>query len=253
MNRQSKDTYTKIKSNNSREKVRSRKRKVNIFWIAIIFIIVLIVTTFPMFVNYIVLYNGDKFDWLKPNGIVSGNNQWVGFLASYSGSILGGIIGGAMTLIGVRLTINNKNKEDMINMYPSKRIKIKDFKKIISNLDKKFNPLFSKRVTEYNLNDTKEYVLKINEIVREFETEEKISENAGEVNGFLLMVILDFVELNNDIYDDFVISDGYYTFKDSVIENIFLNLKLNWSFVLNAVDEECKSILLEMEDVILKK
>jgi len=73
-----------------------------------IFIISIII--FPIFVNYIA-----SADW---GFQVSNNSTWIGFYATFIGSVLSGIISGSLTLGGVYLTIKNQEKKTKQNEFP---------------------------------------------------------------------------------------------------------------------------------------
>lgn len=66
------------------------------------------------------------------NWTIAGEGDWVGFLGSYIGAILGGIISGALTLGGVILTINHQKRQRFIDEYPHKRMLIDD---VIDDID----------------------------------------------------------------------------------------------------------------------
>lgn len=99
---------------------------------SLIFILLL-----PIFFNAITFLDWSKIpllSWIK----VSESNQWVGFFASYAGGILGGIISGSITLLGVVMTINENRKKDEIESYAKKRYhadKVIDQLKHLNSID----------------------------------------------------------------------------------------------------------------------
>ena len=68
-------------------------------WIKYIIYVCIIVICIPIFIDFVIL--GNKF----PSNV--DNNAWIGFLGSY----VGALIGAAITLVGVIMTINYTRKE----------------------------------------------------------------------------------------------------------------------------------------------
>lgn len=79
-------------------------------------LLILVITTIPILVNYLMNFN------IGVN--VNKGNEWIGFHASYLGAIVGGIISGGLTLGGVFLTIKNQQKIEKQNNFPKVRLNI---------------------------------------------------------------------------------------------------------------------------------
>lgn len=85
-----------------------------------------------------ILINGLMFKHYFP---VAGNEvTWIGSLSSIWGAIIGGVISGALTLIGVRLTIKNELNKEFQEKMPEQLMNIED---IISFI-KKQNALLNR-------------------------------------------------------------------------------------------------------------
>lgn len=65
---------------------------------------------FPIVTNYLMFFN------IFP--VAEDEKTWIGYLGSFWGAIIGGVISGAITLIGVRMTIQNQKNEEFIRIYP---------------------------------------------------------------------------------------------------------------------------------------
>jgi hypothetical protein len=79
-----------------------------LIYVVIIMILVPVLTNILMFVG--------EFK-------VAGDAEtWIGYFGSFWGAIIGGIISGAITLIGVRLTITNQDRKEFIAMYPERKM-----------------------------------------------------------------------------------------------------------------------------------
>ncbi|QOR65797.1 hypothetical protein IM538_18605 [Cytobacillus suaedae] len=79
----------------------------------IVFTIMVLLFT-PIVTNKLMFIGGFK--------VSEGPNVWIGYLGSFWGAILGGIISGVITLLGVKLTIENQKRNEFINSYPRKRM-----------------------------------------------------------------------------------------------------------------------------------
>lgn len=67
---------------------------------------------FPIFVNFLMFANVPEFiKFLAPYGI-SGNAVWIGFFATFFGALIGGVISGLFTYLGVRKTILFQERKD---------------------------------------------------------------------------------------------------------------------------------------------
>lgn len=50
---------------------------------------------------------------------VAGDDKtWIGYLGTFWGAIIGGVISGTITLMGVKMTIQNQKNEEFIRIYP---------------------------------------------------------------------------------------------------------------------------------------
>lgn len=81
--------------------------------------IIILVT--PIILNLLI------FNWRS--SLTNGNlDSWMGFISTYYGAVIGGVISGALTLIGVRYTIKKDEKTDFIKTYPYRRKAVDDIK-----------------------------------------------------------------------------------------------------------------------------
>lgn len=75
----------------------------NLFKNKYVWLIIIFILLFPIAVNIIF------FSWRS--SVAFGKlDTWIGFFATYYGAIFGGVISGALTLIGVKLTIDQQTK-----------------------------------------------------------------------------------------------------------------------------------------------
>jgi len=59
---------------------------------------------------------------------VAGDDKtWIGYLGSFWGAIIGGVISGIITLIGVQITISNQDRKEFINQYPHRKIALDNY------------------------------------------------------------------------------------------------------------------------------
>ncbi|UFU00359.1 hypothetical protein KO561_05260 [Radiobacillus kanasensis] len=91
----------------------------NINWI-ILFLIITVIP--PILFNFVILFD---FPFLP----VANNNEWIGFF----GSFIGSIIGGSLTLIGVRLTLTKQDNQNFVDQAPTK---LRNIDRISKKLDK---------------------------------------------------------------------------------------------------------------------
>lgn len=76
------------------------------YWIIAFVILILII---PIITNNLMFE--DTVSFLAPNGIAK-DNEWIGFTASYFGAIVGGVVSGLFTYLGVKKTLTDKNKSE---------------------------------------------------------------------------------------------------------------------------------------------
>lgn len=231
----------------SKRNRRRKRKKMTVISISIILSIIFLMI-FPSFVNWIVTYNGDKFRFLIPKNGISQNNQWVGFIASYSGSIIGGLISGLITLGGVLLTLKKGEKDEEIKSYPSKR-------KAILNLHNQFK-ITRSRIDKYlycDFNETPDLLVPL-KIALEIYLEELeiLTEIAMEINGYTFLSILDFKDDAINLVN--AIDTGELNKKSKTeIENIFLGFKFASISIEKSIEKENREYLNKMEDIILSK
>lgn len=99
---------------------------------------------------------------------VAQDNNWIGFFGSY----LGSIIGGALTLIGVRLSITSQEKRKFIDEVPTK---IRRIDKLLNQINNLLNNLMTK-------NDNNKTYLNFNK-ERVEELVDRIMEEASKTDG----------------------------------------------------------------------
>lgn len=93
-----------------------------IVWKFVLYSIILMILI-PIITNYL-MFIGD----FKVAGDV---DTWIGYLGSFWGAIIGGTISGAITLVGVRLTIKNQDRKEFINLYPQRKLAIDNYLTLI--------------------------------------------------------------------------------------------------------------------------
>lgn len=77
-------------------------------------VIILLATLVPVLVNWIVSGNV---------GTVAGDDKtWIGFLGTLYGAIIGGLISGFLTFLGVFITINEDKKRKFDDTFPKKLV-----------------------------------------------------------------------------------------------------------------------------------
>lgn len=115
----------------------------------------------PIILNAVVLVHFPLFP-------VAQDNNWIGFFGSFTGSI----IGGALTLIGVRLTITSQEKRKFIDEVPTK---IRRIDNILKQINKLLNDLMTEKI------DKRTHVKFNKEEVENLV--DKIMEEASKTNG----------------------------------------------------------------------
>jgi hypothetical protein len=78
-----------------------------------VFVVVILIVV-PVITNYLMFV--DNFQ------VAGDEKTWIGYFGSFWGAIIGGVISGVITLLGVRLTIENQERKEFINSYPQKKI-----------------------------------------------------------------------------------------------------------------------------------
>ncbi|WP_437830576.1 hypothetical protein ACQRXC_03855 [Niallia taxi] len=79
----------------------------------LLFITIGILVLFPILINGLMFFN------ILP---VKGNiDTWISTLGTFWGAIIGGVISGILTLIGVNITILRQDKKEIIKSYPERR------------------------------------------------------------------------------------------------------------------------------------
>lgn len=90
-----------------------------IWWSVGIIITIAIMILFPILTN-ILMFVGDY-------KVAGDDKTWIGYLGSFWGAIIGGVISGAITLIGVQITISNQDRKEFINLYPQRKIALDNY------------------------------------------------------------------------------------------------------------------------------
>lgn len=152
---------------------------------------------------------------------VSGDEKtWIGFLGSFWGAIIGGIISGAITLIGVRLTIEEQRKLFLLEKHEKASYIYKKITPGIVSINSQINEMSSSNIgeqlskvdksakslhsiiknhseilmnTEFTFISTVESILPWLEEIMEYhdkmlnfgETEEQIKEDLSTINNFI--------------------------------------------------------------------
>lgn len=229
---------------------RNRKRKfIKVVVIGLLICLSLTcLVTFPSLVNWIVTYSGDGFDFLVPENGISKDNQWVGFIASYSGSIIGGVISGLLTLGGVLWTLKSGDRVDEIKSYPSKRKAILELHNHLETL--------RKRVEGYLYCDwskNPDLLVPLKAAVDIYKEElEILTEIAIDINGYTFLSILDFRD--NVLSLANVIDTGEInSASKEEIQDIFLGFKFGSIAIQQSIIKENQKYLNKMADIILSK
>ncbi|MBU8732343.1 hypothetical protein [Cytobacillus oceanisediminis] len=82
-------------------------------WIFILLASILMMI-FPIITNGLMFVGDFK--------VAGDTKTWIGYLGSFWGAIIGGIVSGAITLMGVRLTIENQDRKEFIDLYPERKM-----------------------------------------------------------------------------------------------------------------------------------
>lgn len=226
------------------------KRKTIKYLVVGLFIVLAIVMLliFPSFVNWVVTYRGNTFDFLISENGLSKDNQWVGFIASYSGSIIGGIISGVLTLGGVLWTLKSGNRVEEIKNYPSKRKAILELHQLLDTANK--------RVEKYlncDWNDNTNLLIPLKAAVDIYNEElESLTDIAMNINGYTLLSLLDFRERVLNLATE-IDSGKMKSASKSEIETTFLGFKFYSVTIQNSIVKENQAYLNKMADIILNK
>lgn len=109
-------------------------------YIALISITILILLIFiPILINGLMFNQG----LIKVHG--SNEDVWISSLASYFGAIIGGVVSGVLTLLGVQLTINKSSQDVRLTMVEQELQREDDIKRsaIKEQLVKLYHPLYA--------------------------------------------------------------------------------------------------------------
>ncbi|MGG6449337.1 hypothetical protein [Pseudobacillus badius] len=130
--------------------------------IKLIFVIItavlLLIFFFPLLVNYLF------FTWRLP-GIVGETSDWFVMFSTFYGAILGGIISGIITIVGVFLTINYYREKDFENDLINK---IDHLEKVQGELEVHLGNIQYYLTTEFNYDLARQTVLAFRKDISDF-------------------------------------------------------------------------------------
>ncbi|MED4392520.1 hypothetical protein P4699_20350 [Priestia aryabhattai] len=207
---------------------------------------VIIMILFPIITNGLMLVGNFK---------VAGDSQisqtWIGYLGSFWGAILGGVISGAITLIGVRLTIHNQDRQEFIRLYPQRKIALDNYLTLSGNTMDFLIKAFRKDRSAINQGQV---FKKIDELAKELQDSLKeIAKVDGESYNYSKGILQSLLEIKSyiskdyfaDSQDSLIEIHGYYVVNkskyDEVIKNIdsFIN-KLD--IINNQLDKKYNNV-----------
>lgn len=116
--------------------------KTKTLYILIGSLVIILLFSLPLITNWLMHLK-------TPIQVAGDTNTWIGFQATYWGAIIGGLISGALTLIGVRYTIIRQQHIELIKAYPEKRKLGDDIKSTVIEAWRVTNDLLNKE--EYHL------------------------------------------------------------------------------------------------------
>jgi hypothetical protein len=93
---------------------------------------VIFIIAFPVLINVLLL------TWNTPITVGS-PESWIGFFATYFGALFGGVISGAITFLGVLLTIRKQEKEKYLETFAAKLENLNDVKHIFYETERKLS------------------------------------------------------------------------------------------------------------------
>ncbi|MGE7607665.1 hypothetical protein ACQKML_13740 [Peribacillus frigoritolerans] len=125
----------------------------------------IIMLLFPVITNWLMFVGNFK--------VAGDDKTWIGFLGSFCGAIIGGIISGTITLMGVRLTIQSQKNEEFMRIYPQLMLYGDEITASLKHF------LEEVRVEDFNSHDVVYTVKKYHELSAE------LLVKAGNINGFV--------------------------------------------------------------------
>lgn len=218
--------------------LQKNKRYVAVGCIALFLVVVLI----AVFINYLTIINLG-FE-------VSENSVWLSFYATIIAAILGGIISGGLTLLGVIHTINSQDKKERRNQLPKKLMEAQiiyekidamiDFYDYYNQLDD-FNTYLPKRSlhsikerVKLDLENKQEYLKSASTVNFElyddvYSIYEKISSISEIVNAENMIVVPHDYDIDSEFISDYkgYIREVYENIKMEIESMIILKTFIN--------------------------
>lgn len=186
---------------------RERKIKTTLTYIMyglIIVVLIGVVVFIPIGLNKLLFDNSYTEKWVYDNS----NNGWVGYIATYISAIIGGIISGGLTLIGVVATIKHSEKlskksqqNEYILTIPDRLVLINDLYFYLGDIFNKYKPEI-RNVDKVSIINTVYYDLR-----------DKYLSQSAKVNIEAYSLILKIYEEIYDFKADAISSDGRDSFQ----------------------------------------
>lgn len=124
-----------------------------IWWSVGIIITIAIMILFPILTNKLMFVGDYK--------VAGDDKTWIGYLGSFWGAIIGGVISGIITLIGVQITISNQDRKEFINQYPHRKIALDNYLTSSNNVKNYLNEAFGYKRTTINQGNFYERINKL--------------------------------------------------------------------------------------------
>lgn len=209
---------------------------------------VIIMLLFPIITNGLMFVGDFK--------VAGDDKTWIGYLGSFWGAILGGIISGTITLMGVRTTINHneelRNKEN----FPNKLYRLEKLISYLENTYKEFEDMMAldfgeKRSffysidTNYNLYKSERFYRYTNQLF------EKLNEDIVYVDSKTYKMFFEFRRKVNDLYQEVMWDVEYNLFEftqdliDKFIGEDINPMYINWEEL--SLNDDQKSRLSELK------
>jgi len=195
----------------------------------------------PIVINYFTLWDlsiiNDIFgiDIINVSGT---NSEWLAFFATYFGAIIGGIISGSITLIGVIITIYSQKENNVVENYAKIRYKA-------DQTDEKYLAALRRIKLLHNTKSKTEFEDIWNSVISDFD---KAMILASEVN---IDFYISFLNLRHQIHQfnreiSFIQNQKYYDLEDY---KSFLKGE-RFSFITELIEEERSALDIEYIKVI---
>ncbi|MFJ7471133.1 hypothetical protein ACIQWI_21560 [Peribacillus frigoritolerans] len=174
---------------------------------------VIIMLIFPVITNWLMFVGSFE--------VAGDKNTWIGYLGSFWGAIIGGVISGAITLLGVRMTIKDAEKVRQKDEYPKK---INNLEILIHQLENNQKVINKHMRLKDPFNDENQSYLRLHYINQYLQITPN-KEMEALVDDFLISIKENVIEIDAIWYKDyFLLRDKIKNLRGSFsLENQQLN------------------------------